>query len=543
MQQTSASLRRELEDLKTTFSLLSDRLSRANEQFRKAAVALPEDLLADLSYYKRRLAAFGGKVLAYGKDLSLLIDLPVADLDDLDRSLHILAEVEEQHRKAVVKDNAIAVLDRVLQIARRDGAAFSPLLECQKKAQALRQAIARFPSPEPHPEAHQLAAGKHPFSLLLYLVDHQSDLTDNEGLCFHEIVAESFGKDVAIAAIRGKLQSAGKSENTASPEPGEGEIEEPQVVVESASQNRWEAGTLSRHLLAVQRKDRTIPRLGLGIAAMAAIVMVGIAFQGRLVDVFYPVQSAGFPMGFQPLKPPTPDPLQVLGDLADTVRQSRGWVPSMVTPDLLQTTGHIANSRVPVALKPTEESTPVLADRIRSDAPAPSPERPREPLREQPPAQPRAKPPSPAKIQTEVQPEVPEPPRMANGLAVTASATAVETALSDLLSPVSAVPPPAPPPRERIRVGGQVAAAKLVRIVNPTYPVAARRLRLQGSVELEAMINKEGAVENLSVISGNSLLTSAAIDAVRQWRYEPTLLNGMPVEVVTTVEVTFTLQP
>jgi protein TonB len=57
------------------------------------------------------------------------------------------------------------------------------------------------------------------------------------------------------------------------------------------------------------------------------------------------------------------------------------------------------------------------------------------------------------------------------------------------------------------------------------------------------MINKEGAVENLSVISGNSLLTSAAIDAVRQWRYEPTLLNGVPVEVVTTVEVTFTLQP
>jgi TonB family protein len=265
---------------------------------------------------------------------------------------------------------------------------------------------------------------------------------------------------------------------------------------------------------------------------MAAIVMVGIAFQGRLVDAFYPVQSAGFPMGFQPLKPPTPDPLQVLGDLADTVRQSRGWVPSMVTPDLLQTR---ESSRVPVALKPTGESVPVLEDRGRPAVSEPSPE----PLRKQP----RPKSPPPAEIQAEVQQEMPEPPRMANGLAVTASATAVETALSDLLHPVSAVPPPAPPPRERIRVGGQVAAAKLVNVVTPTYPEAARRLRVQGSVELEAMISKSGAVENLSVISGNSLLTPAAIDAVRQWRYQPTLLNGMPVEVVTTVEVTFTLQP
>jgi len=102
-------------------------------------------------------------------------------------------------------------------------------------------------------------------------------------------------------------------------------------------------------------------------------------------------------------------------------------------------------------------------------------------------------------------------------------------------------PPPPPPPPERVRVGGSVQTANLVTAPKPVYPPLARQARIQGTVKLEADISKEGTIENLRVISGHPLLIQAALDAVKQWRYKPTLLNGVPVEVVTTVDVNFTL--
>jgi protein TonB len=101
-----------------------------------------------------------------------------------------------------------------------------------------------------------------------------------------------------------------------------------------------------------------------------------------------------------------------------------------------------------------------------------------------------------------------------------------------------------PPPREapkRIRVGGQVQTAKLVNKVTPLYPPLAKQARIQGTVRLQAVIAKDGSVVELQVLAGHPLLVQAALDAVRQWRYHPTLLNGEPVEVVTTVDVIFTL--
>lgn len=112
----------------------------------------------------------------------------------------------------------------------------------------------------------------------------------------------------------------------------------------------------------------------------------------------------------------------------------------------------------------------------------------------------------------------------------------------------SAAPPPPPPPKkeepkpknpERIRVGGNVQAANLVRKVTPVYPPLAKQARIQGVVVLEAEISKEGTIENLKVITGHPLLIQAAIDAVKQWRYKPTMLNNEPVPVVTTVTVNF----
>lgn len=105
----------------------------------------------------------------------------------------------------------------------------------------------------------------------------------------------------------------------------------------------------------------------------------------------------------------------------------------------------------------------------------------------------------------------------------------------------SIAPPPKVEAPKRIRVGGQVQAAKIVDQLRPIYPPLAKQARIQGVVRLEAIINRQGLIENLRVVSGHPLLIQSALDAVRQWRYQPTLLNGEPVEVVTTIDVVFTL--
>lgn len=106
---------------------------------------------------------------------------------------------------------------------------------------------------------------------------------------------------------------------------------------------------------------------------------------------------------------------------------------------------------------------------------------------------------------------------------------------------IAAPPPPPPPPQERIRVGGQVQQAKISNQTRPVYPPLARQARIQGTVRMEAIIGKDGSIQELKVISGHPLLIPAAQNAVQQWRYAPTMLNGVPVEVITTIEVNFTL--
>jgi protein TonB len=92
-----------------------------------------------------------------------------------------------------------------------------------------------------------------------------------------------------------------------------------------------------------------------------------------------------------------------------------------------------------------------------------------------------------------------------------------------------------------MRVGGQVMEANLIHKVTPTYPPLAKSARVQGQVEFTATISKEGTIENLTLVRGHPLLVNAAKEAVLQWRYRPTMLNGQPVEVVTDIIVNFTL--
>ncbi len=112
-------------------------------------------------------------------------------------------------------------------------------------------------------------------------------------------------------------------------------------------------------------------------------------------------------------------------------------------------------------------------------------------------------------------------------------------------TPVAAPPPPPPPPKvetpHRITVGGNVQSAKAISRPSPVYPQLARQARIQGIVRLEAVIDEQGRITDLKVISGHPLLVQSALDAVRQWRYQPTILNNVPVQVATTIDVNFTL--
>jgi protein TonB len=92
-----------------------------------------------------------------------------------------------------------------------------------------------------------------------------------------------------------------------------------------------------------------------------------------------------------------------------------------------------------------------------------------------------------------------------------------------------------------VRVGGAIKAPELVKRVNPVYPAVARAAKLQGIVIIEAIIAKDGSVRDAKVLRPAPMLDQAALDAVSQWKYTPTTLNGEPVEVVMTVTVNFTL--
>jgi protein TonB len=99
----------------------------------------------------------------------------------------------------------------------------------------------------------------------------------------------------------------------------------------------------------------------------------------------------------------------------------------------------------------------------------------------------------------------------------------------------------APAARTPINVSKGVQEAKLIRQVTPAYPALARSARISGTVRLTAIIGRDGAIQHLQLISGHPLLTAAAIDAVKQWLYRPTLLNNEAVEVITQIDVNFTL--
>lgn len=94
---------------------------------------------------------------------------------------------------------------------------------------------------------------------------------------------------------------------------------------------------------------------------------------------------------------------------------------------------------------------------------------------------------------------------------------------------------------QRVRVGSGVMSGLVVKKVQPAYPAEAKAQHIQGTVVLKAIIDKEGNVASLEVVSGHPMLVPPAIEGVKQWKYKPYLLNGDPVEVETQVTVNYTL--
>jgi periplasmic protein TonB len=124
------------------------------------------------------------------------------------------------------------------------------------------------------------------------------------------------------------------------------------------------------------------------------------------------------------------------------------------------------------------------------------------------------------------------------------------------MDPRFMAPPPSPPtppakpkvvelpkeePPQRIMVGGKVQQAKLISQPKPMYPPLAKQAGVSGVVRLQAVIGFDGSIHSLTLVSGHPLLVPAAMEAVKQWRYQPTELNDKPVEVVTQIDVNFTL--
>jgi periplasmic protein TonB len=108
----------------------------------------------------------------------------------------------------------------------------------------------------------------------------------------------------------------------------------------------------------------------------------------------------------------------------------------------------------------------------------------------------------------------------------------------------TAAPPPPPPPapvQTRITKGGDVMMATAINKVTPVYPQLARQARVQGTVRLHTLIDKDGKVIDATYVSGPAMLAQSAIDAVKQWRFHPTMLNNTPVQVECVFELNFSL--
>ena len=118
---------------------------------------------------------------------------------------------------------------------------------------------------------------------------------------------------------------------------------------------------------------------------------------------------------------------------------------------------------------------------------------------------------------------------------------AIPGTLSGIDSHRGGPPPPAAHRTERLKISEPVINARIIRRIEPVYPPIALQIRHEGRVELHAIIATDGTIQSLEVLSGDPLFIPSALAAVREWRYQPNLLDGQPIEVDTHITVVYTL--
>jgi periplasmic protein TonB len=148
----------------------------------------------------------------------------------------------------------------------------------------------------------------------------------------------------------------------------------------------------------------------------------------------------------------------------------------------------------------------------------------------------------PPNIPTTIVTRDPAPPNELIGPEVPIGSVGPETkGLVDVFNTRVAPARPAAPPEKKRLVIGHVDPALLIHRVEPVYPAIPMQLHRSGKVELRAIIATDGSIQSLEVVSGDPLFIQSALDAVRQWRYRPTMLNGQPVEIDTFITVVYTV--
>ena len=209
MQQNSANLHHQVTSLENIFSQLVPKLSEALQELQDSGKPLSAELILELSNSRNQFNALRARVFELAESLVLSPTQKEPEIESLKGLKSLLQDAvqAEEQKEAIarVRQQALRVLERVLAIAHRDNNDFQPLLECQEKARELQRAISESQEPDLHSDTQALAKGNHSFTQLLTLVEQGDELDDDRSADLQDSVAESFGKILATAAVRGRL--------------------------------------------------------------------------------------------------------------------------------------------------------------------------------------------------------------------------------------------------------------------------------------------------------------------------------------------------
>ncbi|MBD1885594.1 sigma-70 family RNA polymerase sigma factor [Microcoleus sp. FACHB-45] len=209
MEHNSADLLKQLTALEDVFLQLEARLSEASRKLLDPGIPISQKLIQELDESRKNFIQLRDKVLEMAEYLTVSTTLKVEEMGSLADIKSVLERVnlaeKQKSALALVRNSALRVLERVLGIVHRVESNFQSLLECQDKARELQRAISESQESDLHPDTQLLADGNHPFSKLLTLIAEWEEADDERLASLQDAVAESFGKTLAMAAVRGKF--------------------------------------------------------------------------------------------------------------------------------------------------------------------------------------------------------------------------------------------------------------------------------------------------------------------------------------------------